>query len=150
MGKSGEKMFIGQFEHTIDEKNRVAIPAKFRKTLKGSAVITKGLDGCLFLFPKEKFDKMASGIGELPLSKSSARLYGRLMLASAAEVDFDNQGRIVMPAYLKTYAKITKDTFILGIYDRVEIWDKKIWQDLSRKTDKKAEAIIEDLSELGI
>lgn len=93
---------------------------------------------------------MASGIGELPLSKSSARLYGRLMLASAAEVDFDNQGRIVMPAYLKKYAKIMKDTFILGIYDRVEIWDKKVWLDLSQKTDKKAESIIEDLSQLGI
>ena len=143
-------MFIGQFGHTIDEKNRVAIPARFRKALKSSAVITKGLDGCLFLFSREKFDKMARSIGELPLAKSSARLYGRLMLASAAEVNFDNQGRIVLPAYLKEFAKISKDSLILGIYDRIEIWDKKSWQDVSVKTDKKAEVIIEDLSELGI
>lgn len=143
-------MFIGQFEHTIDEKNRLAIPAKFRKALKSSAVITKGLDGCLFLFSREKFEQMASGIGQLPLSKSSARLYGRLMLASAIEVTFDNQGRVVLPAYLKTYAKIIKEAFILGIYDRIEIWDKKVWQEMSQKTDKKAEVIIEDLSELGI
>lgn len=143
-------MFIGQFEHSIDEKNRIAIPAKFRRELKGGAIISKGLDGCLFMFPKAKFTQMAQSIGSLPLSKSSARLYARLMLASAEEVDFDNQGRIVLPGYLRRFGNFKKSAEVIGIYDRVEIWAKETWEKESGRTDKRAEDLIEDLSELGV
>lgn len=150
MGKSGEKMFIGQFEHTIDEKNRIAVPSKFRRDFREGAIVSKGLDGCLFLFPRAKFTKMAQDIGNLPLSKSSARLYSRVILASAQEVDFDNQGRIVIPGYLIKHSGIKKEALVLGLYDRVEIWSKESWGRESLKTDKKAEELIENLSELGV
>lgn len=143
-------MFIGQFEHTIDEKNRIAIPSKFRKQFKGGGVISKGLDGCLFLFTKDHFSKMAQNIAELPLSKSSARLYARLILASAQEVEFDSQGRILMPGYLKKHSLVKKDAIILGLYDRVEIWSKELWEKEQNKSGRKAEELIENLSELGV
>lgn len=143
-------MFIGQFEHSIDEKYRIAIPAKFRKELKGGAILSKGLDGCLFMFPKTKFTQMAQNISSLPLAKSSARLYARLMLASAEEVEFDNQGRIILPGYLRKFANFKKSAVVIGIYDRIEIWGKEVWEKESGKADRQAEEIIEDLSELGV
>ena len=143
-------MFIGQFEHTIDEKNRIAIPSKFRREFKEGAVISKGLDGCLFLFTKNKFKTMAQSIANLPLSKSSARLYARLILASAEEVVFDNQGRIVLSGYLKKHSLLKKEALVVGIYDRVEIWAKENWEKEVNKADKKAEELIENLSELGV
>lgn len=150
MGKSGEKMFIGQFEHSLDEKGRVAIPAKFRRELKEGAIVSKGLDGCLFLFSKTKFTTMAQSISSLPISKSSARLYSRLMLASAVEAEFDNQGRILIPASLRRFSSLTKTAIITGLYDRIEIWSKSNWEKESAKADKKAEEIVEELSELGV
>lgn len=149
VGKSGE-MFIGQFEHTVDEKNRLAIPSKFRREFKEGAVISKGLDGCLFMFSKTKFAKMAQSISSLPLTKSSARLYARVILASAQEVDFDNQGRIVIPGYLVKHSALKKDALVMGLFDRVEIWPKEAWGKEQIKTDKKAEELIENLSELGV
>lgn len=143
-------MFIGQFEHTVDQKNRLAIPVKFRRTLANTAVITKGLDGCLFLFSRDKWQKMAQGIGELPLTKSSARLYARLILASAQEVEFDKQGRIILPPYLRKYASINKDAIVAGVYDRVEIWDKAKWGKTVERDESKAAKAVEELSQLDI
>lgn len=143
-------MFTGQYEHSLDEKNRIAIPSKLRASFKEGVVITKGLDGCLFLFTKNKWQKMATSIGQLPTTKSSARLYARLLLASAVETNFDKQGRIIIPAYLAEYANISLKGVIIGLYDRVEIWDKKKWDTLSQKVDKEAGKIAEELSELGI
>ena len=149
VGKSGE-MFIGQFEHTVDEKNRIAIPSKYRGFFKEGAVITRGLDGCLFMFTRSKFSKMAQTIGELPLSKSSARLYARLILASAQEVYFDSQGRILIPGYLVKHSSLKREALIMGLYDRVEIWSKETWDKQQARSDKKAEDLIENLSELGV
>jgi MraZ protein len=143
-------MFIGQFEHAIDQKNRIAVPVKFRRAISGGAVITKGLDGCIFLFTKEKFQKMAQSIGQLPLTRSSARLYARLILAGASDVEFDKQGRIILPGYLKEYAKIKRNATIVGVYDRVEIWDKGAWSKSIEKIENKAGGIAEGLSDLGV
>ena len=143
-------MFIGQYEHAIDEKGRVAVPAKFRKFIKNEAVITKGLDGCLFLFTAEKWQKMAQSIGQLPVSKSSARLYARLILAGASDVEFDKQGRIILPTYLRKYANIKRQVIITGLFDRIEIWDKKSWVKQISQVEGEAGEIAEDLSELGI
>ena len=154
MGKSGEykkqNMFIGQFEHAIDEKNRLAIPVKFRRAISGGAVITKGLDGCLFLFTSEKFKKMAQSIGELPLTKSSARVYARLILAGASDVEFDKQGRVILPQYLRDYAGLTHVSIVVGVYDRIEIWDKSKWGKTVEKLDSKVGKITEELSDLGV
>ncbi len=150
MGKSGEKMFIGQFEHSIDTKSRIAIPSRFRKGFQEGIVITKGLDGCLFLFSKTRWQKMADSIGQLPTTKSSARLYARLLLASAVAEKFDKQGRVVVPGFLKRYAGLKGKVVVTGLYDRVEVWDKKIWEKLEEKVDKDAGKIAEELSGLGI
>jgi len=154
VGKSGEntksKMFIGQFEHAIDQKGRIAVPFKFRRSIASGAVITKGLDGCLFLFTREKWQKMAQSIGQLPLTKSSARLYARLILAGASDVEFDKQGRIIMPQYLREYANIGKNAIVVGVYDRVEIWNKSKWKRAIEKVENKAGEIAEELSELGV
>lgn len=150
MGKSGEKMFIGQFEHSIDAKSRIAIPSKFRKGFQEGAIITKGLDGCLFLFPKVRWQKMANSIGQLPTTKSSARMYARLLLASAVAEKFDRQGRVIIPSFLKKYAKLKNKVVITGLYDRVEIWDKNVWEQLEERVDKDAGKVVEELSDLGI
>ena len=143
-------MFVGQYEHAIDQKGRVAIPAKFRRVFKREAVVTKGLDGCLFVFAREKWQKMATSIGQLPVSKASARLYARLILAGASEVEFDNQGRILLPAYLRSYGGLENQVVVIGLYDRVEIWDKKKWAKMIGKVEDEAGKIAEDLSELGV
>ncbi len=143
-------MFIGQYEHSVDQKGRAAVPAEFRRHLVDGSIITKGLDGCLFLFPKNKWQSLAKNIGELPISKSAARLYARLILANASEVEFDNQGRILIPAYLRGYATIKTKIIFTGVYDRIEIWDKQSWKKLSEKTDKSVGEIVEQLSELGV
>lgn len=150
MGKSGKKMFIGQYEHSIDYKGRIAIPSKFRKIFKKDAIITKGLDGCLFLFDREKWEKMAKSISELPLGKSSGRMYARLMLSSATDVEFDNQGRINVPTFLKSYARLSDKVVVTGLYDRVEIWNKQAWTKTIKKVDIDAGKIAEELSEIGI
>jgi MraZ protein len=143
-------MFIGQFEHAVDQKNRVAIPVKFRRSVKGGAVITKGLDGCLFLFTADKWQKMAQSIGQLPVTKSSARVFARLILASAQEVQFDKQGRILLPQYLAKYASISRDAIGVGVYDRIEIWDKARWNRGVEKDEGKVGKAVEELSEFEI
>lgn len=150
--KSGElsNMFIGQYQHSIDEKGRLAFPAKFRKELSEGAVVTKGLDGCLFVFSRKKFIQMAENISRLPYTKSSARLYSRLILASACDLEFDKQGRVILPAFLRDYAKLKTEAIVGGLYDRVEIWSKKSWKDLSQIADKDAGEIVEELSEIDI
>lgn len=143
-------MFIGQFEHSVDEKGRVAFPAKFRRGLQSGAVVTKGLDGCLFVFPKTKFIAMAEHISQLPYTKSSARVYSRLILSNACEVEFDKQGRALLPSYLREYAKIASNAVITGLFDRIEIWSKQNWSELGKKVDKEAGEIVEQLSDLEI
>ena len=140
-------MFIGQYEHSIDEKSRLAFPAKFRRKFAGGAVITKGLDGCLFVFAKDKWQKMAENIGQLPYTKASARVFARLILASAVETDFDNQGRVLLTGYLKQYAGLKRKAIVAGLYDRVEIWSEEKWKGEIAKVDKDAGRAVEELSE---
>jgi len=143
-------MFIGQYEHAIDAKGRLAVPAKFRKAITQGAVITKGLDGCIFVFEAVKWRKMAQGISELPLTRTSARLYARLILAGATDVEFDKQGRIVLPSYLREYAKLKTNAIVVGVYDRVEIWNKSAWVKAIAKVEDRAGEIAEELSDLGV
>lgn len=143
-------MFLGEYQYKIDEKKRLAIPPDFRKKLKGKAVITRGLDNCLFLYPKNAWEKLAKKISELPLAQADARRFARIMMAGAKEVIIDKTGRILLPHYLKKYAKITKNVVVAGVYDRVEIWDEKTWNTYKHKIEKEAEQIAERLKELGV
>ncbi len=143
-------MFIGEYQHNLDDKGRMAVPAKFRALLKTGAVVTKGLDNCLFLYPKKEWQKMAPKLAALPFSKTNNRAISRHMLAGAMEVDFDNQGRIVLPEYLRQFAGLKKKAVIAGLYDRLEIWDEEAWQKYKAGTEAKSTDIAEALGELNV
>ncbi len=144
------RMFFGEYQHRLDEKGRVAIPVKFRNTLRGGAVVTRGLDHALFLFPQEGWDKLAKKLAGLPLGRASSRALGRLLLAGAMEVVADQQGRMMIPEYLRVYAGIDKDVVVAGVFDRIEIWSAKRWQSSTRATERDVENIAEQLGELGL
>ena len=144
------KMFLGEYTHTIDSKKRLAVPAKFRKELGGKAVITRGLDNCLFVFTKTEWGKLADKIGSLPLGQSDARGFARLMLSGAMEVSTDRLGRILVPDYLKQYASLKKQVIVTGVYNRIEVWDENTWNLYKKRSEKDAGNMAERLGELGL
>ena len=143
-------MFIGEYSHNLDSKGRLAVPAKFRSLLRGGAVVTKGLDNCLFLYPKKEWTILAEKLARLPISKANTRAFARLMLAGAMDVDFDSQGRISLPEYLRKFACLKKKVVVAGLYDRLEIWDETGWNKYKIGTEKKSNTIAEALGELGV
>jgi MraZ protein len=148
--KLGINMFSGEYTYSIDEKKRLAVPAKFRKLLVKKAVITRGLDKCLFLYPAKEWLELAKKISKLPLAQADARSFARLMLGGAMEVNFDNLGRILIPDYLKDYAGLKKKVIFVGLYDRIEIWDETGFKNYKKKTEMAAGDIAERLKELGV
>jgi len=143
-------MFIGEYIYTLDNKKRMAIPSKFRNALGKKAVITRGLDNCLFIYPINEWKKLAEKLGNLPVGQSSARGFMRLMLAGAMEVELDSAGRILVPDYLKKYALLKKQIVVTGVYNRLEIWDKSRWDIYKQKSESTIGDMAEALSELGI
>ena len=143
-------MFLGEYKYTIDNKKRLAIPTKFRQALAKKAVITRGLDNCLFLYPVKEWEKLAKKLSQLPLAQADARGFVRIMLAGAMEVNLDRLGRILVPDYLKKYAGLNKKAVVAGLYNRIEIWDENKWKTYKDKTEKEAGDIAERLKELGI
>ena len=143
-------MFIGEYKHTIDTKKRLAIPSKFRKELEEKAVITRGLDSCLVIYPIKEWDKMARKLESLPTSQIEARNFARIMLSGASEVDFDKLGRILIPDFLKNYADLKKNASILGLSNRIEIWDEEKWQEYKKKSEMSVGDMAEKLKELGV
>lgn len=142
-------MFIGEFKHSIDEKGRVSLPAKFRAELASGCVITRGLDKCLWVYPMNEWEKLAEKISELPLTQKNARSFSRLMLAGASDTDLDRVGRINLPSYLRDYANIKKDVVVVGIYSRIEIWPADVWADFKKQMEESGDEIAENLSEIG-
>lgn len=143
-------MFIGEYNHNLDDKGRLAIPAKFRAILKKGAVVTKGLDNCLFLYSKEQFEQIAEKFAKLPISQAKARAFSRHMLAGAMDVEFDNQGRITLPEYLRKFSGLKKSIIITGLYNHLEIWDEDAWNTYKGDAEKNSNAIAEELGDLGI
>lgn len=143
-------MFIGEYQHSIDEKNRLAIPVKFRNILAKGAVVTKGLDNCLFLYTKEAWKELAERLAKLPISQANTRAFSRLMLAGAMDVFLDKQGRVILPDYLKQYASLNKKVIIAGLMNRLEIWDEGEWEKYKAVTEKSSNDIAEALGELGV
>lgn len=141
-------MFIGEYQHTIDEKGRVAVPAEFRRRLTKGAVVTRGIDNCLFLYTPAEWKKLAQKVMNLPLGQAKSRAFARLMLAGAHEVSFDNQGRINLPAHLASYARLTKKVVVAGLYNRIELWDAGAWEEYKKKAESESEAIGESLGEV--
>jgi len=141
-------MFIGEYNHTIDEKGRMAIPAKMRGQLLDGAVVTRGLDGCLFVYTKSEWEKLAEKLANLPLTDANSRAFARLMLAGAMDVEFDKQGRILLPAYLREFANLKSKTIVAGLYSRIEIWNDTAWKSYKEGTEKNTEEITKNLAEL--
>ena len=143
-------MFIGEYSHSIDPKKRLAVPSKFRADLKNKVVITRGLDKCLFIYPMKVWTELAVKLGTMPVGESSTRSFVRLMLAGAVDVEVDSQGRILVPDYLKKYAGLKKDVIVAGLYNRLEIWDEKKWNEYKNKAEKNTDEIAEQLGKLGV
>ncbi|MFA4831683.1 MAG: division/cell wall cluster transcriptional repressor MraZ [Patescibacteria group bacterium] len=143
-------MFIGEYSHNIDDKGRIAIPKKFRADLSKGAVVTRGLDSCLFLYTKAEWKKLADKLANLPFAQSNTRAFARLMLAGAMDVSLDKQGRIVLPEYLRTFAGLNKETILAGLYNRLEIWDQKKWNEYTKKSEGESNEIAERMGELGV
>jgi len=143
-------MFIGEYQHSIDQKGRVAVPAKFRPQLGTGVVVTRGLDHCLFVYTETEWQKLAQKLVALPLTQANSRAFVRLMLAGAMQVSLDSQGRILLPDYLREYAGLNKEAVIAGLFNRVEIWDKQKWQEYKTRTEAESDEIAEKLTDLNI
>ncbi len=143
-------MFIGEYSHNLDDKGRMAIPVKFRRELAKGAVVTRGLDNCLFLYTKTEWAKLAEKLAALPISQSNSRAFARLMLAGAMDVEVDKQGRVVLPEYLRKFASIKKSLVVAGLYNRLEIWDEELWNKYKNQTEAESGAIAEKMAELGV
>jgi MraZ protein len=142
-------MLIGEYRHTIDNKKRVAVPAKMRKDLGERAVITRGLDSCLFLYSMAEWQKQLDKLAALPTGVAANRSFVRFMLSGASEVELDQLGRILVPDYLKQYANLNKNLVIVGVQNRIEIWDGNLWEEFKRKAESNADELAEKLGTLG-
>lgn len=143
-------MFIGEYQHTLDPKNRVIMPSKFREKLGDSFVMTKGLDNCLFIYSSKEWSIVEDKLKSLPMTNKDARAFVRFFFAGACECELDKQGRIVMPTNLKDYAKIDKELVIIGVSTRIEIWSKDEWNKFNNDANISYEDVAERMSQLGI
>ena len=142
-------MFIGEYTYSIDQKGRVALPAKFRNKLASGCVVTRGLDKSLFIYPMDEWQKIAEKLASLPLTSAKARAFARLMLAGAMDLELDKQGRITIPGYLREFASIENSVVVAGLFDRLEVWSENSWKEYRQKTEKDEE-FAENLTDLGI
>lgn len=144
------EMFIGEYTHVIDEKKRISLPSKFRRDLGKKIIVTRGFDTCLFVFPPAVWNEMAKKLGSLLMGSKDQRDIVRFMLAGASEVEVDSVGRILIPDFLREYAKLKGKVIFAGVYNRVEIWNDKEWSEYSHRVEKQADSVAEKLGEMGV
>ncbi len=143
-------MFMGEFQHNIDDKGRIIIPAKFRDLLGQSFVITRGLDHCLFVYPIEEWSLLEQKLKSLPLMKADARAFTRFFFSGATEGEWDKQGRVNVPANLRQYAKLDKECIIIGVSSRVEIWSRSVWEQYYNESEQSFNEIAEKLVDFDL
>lgn len=143
-------MLIGEYQHTLDTKKRLSIPAKLRKVIGERAILTRGLNNCLVLYPMEQWQKLTEKLSQLPVGQGDSRSFLRLMFSGAVEVEMDQLGRVLVPDFLKTYAGFKQRVTIVGVYDRLEIWDEERWTSYKAEVEKNTDMIAEKLGELGL
>ena len=141
-------MFIGEYNHTVDTKGRLIVPAKFREELGEEFVVTKGLDGCLFVYSNSEWKNIEEKFRNTPLTAKDVRKFSIFFFAGAATCELDKQGRILIPAVLREYAGLKKDVVLAGVYNKVEIWDKERWDE--SQNDSDMEDIAEHMGDFGI
>jgi len=143
-------MLIGEYQHTIDEKNRLSIPVKFRKEMGKSIVITPGLDNCLFIFTMKEWEKISDKLSESSFLQADNRSFNRFMFGGAAEVEVDKIGRILVPEYLTERANLKNKVVLIGVQNRVEIWNERSWNGYKERVEKQADALAEKLGSVGM
>ena len=141
-------MFMGEYNHTIDAKGRLIIPSKFREALGSEFVLTKGLDGCLFVFPMKEWEAFEEKLRSLPLIDKNARKFSRFFLAGASTCELDKQGRILVPGTLREFAQMDKEVVLTGMLDRIEVWSKEQWLENNAYDD--IDDIAQSMQELGL
>lgn len=142
-------MLMGEFQHNIDAKGRLIVPSKFRESLGESFIVTRGLDGCLFGYPKEAWSELEEKLKQLPLAKKESRQFTRFFYSGAVECSLDKQGRINLPKTLIDYAKLEKSCYLIGVSERIEIWSEDRWKEVSASAGASFEELAEDMIDFG-
>ncbi|MBU5426802.1 division/cell wall cluster transcriptional repressor MraZ [Tissierella pigra] len=143
-------MFIGEYQHTLDTKGRIIMPSKFRESLGDEFVMTKGLDNCLFVYPKNEWTILEEKLKTLPLTNRDARAFIRFFFSGASEGNLDKQGRVLIPSNLREHSKLDKEAVVIGVSTRIEIWSKEEWESYNNDDNLSYESIAETMAELGI
>ena len=143
-------MFLGEYEHSLDAKGRMAIPARFRALLGEGAYMTRGFDKCLVIYPPDVWRSFAERLDALPTTQPAASTMKRFIFAGATECEFDKQGRVLIPASLRSYAELSETAVVVGQYSRIEVWDRGRWQEVSARAEAESGNIAEHLATLGL
>lgn len=143
-------MLIGEYKHTLDPKKRLSLPSKWRGELGASLVVTRGLDNCLFVYPLAEWQKITDKIGDLPFGSADTRSFNRFFLSGAVEVEVDSVGRILVPDFLKEFAKLDTKVVLAGIHNRIEIWDENKWTEYKSQIETEADSLAEKLGTIGV
>src|SRR5699024_7832795 len=141
---------MGEYQHNIDEKGRMIVPAKFRGGLGDQFVLTRSLDNCLFIYPLEEWKVLETKLKNLPLTKKDDRNFTRFFFSGTVECELDKQGRISVPQTLRTYSKLEKECIVIGVSNRVEIWSKTTWDEYALESEESFEEIAENLMDFDI
>lgn len=139
-------MFIGEFQHTIDKKGRLIVPARFREGLGNLFVVTKGLDNCLFAYPQAEWQALEAKMKALPFTQANARAFVRFFFSGATECELDDQGRILLPNNLREYARLARDVVVIGVSTRVEIWAREEWESYASQAESSYEQVAEEIA----
>ncbi|HEY4498558.1 MAG TPA: division/cell wall cluster transcriptional repressor MraZ [Candidatus Paceibacterota bacterium] len=143
-------MFVGEYTHSIDSKNRLSLPSKFRLEMGKKVILTPGLDGCLFVFTVKKWAQIAEQLSKSSMLQADSRGFNRYMFGGATEAEIDRIGRVLVPEFLRTGAKLSEKVAVIGVQDRVEIWSEKKWKQYKSVTEKRADTLAEKLGQIGV
>jgi MraZ protein len=143
-------MLIGEYRHTLDDKNRLSLPAKFRKEIGKKIIITRGLDRCLFGYPMNEWKKFSQQLASLSIGSAEGRGFTRAMLGGATEIDVDASGRILVPDHLKGYASLGSKVVVAGIHNRIELWNEEVWNKYTNGVEKDANQLAQKLADIGM
>jgi MraZ protein len=143
-------MLIGQYSHTIDGKKRVSLPSKIRKEIGKNIILTRGLDNCIFVYSEKEWEKASKDMSDLSYGQASSRGFNRFLLSGAVDVEIDSAGRVLIPDHLKEFARLNVNVVIVGLRNRLEIWDEKRWKDYTKKIERDADTLAERLGEMGL
>lgn len=143
-------MFMGEYQHAVDGKGRMIVPAKFREGLGERFVVTRGMDNCLFVYPLSEWNILEQKLKALPFTRSDARAFMRFFFSGAAECELDKQGRILIPNNLREHAKLLKDVVVIGVSNRVEVWSQEVWDQYSEQAGLSFEDIAEKIIDIEL